>query len=128
MPAPSQVVISLACMVLVILACMTAGCTYTPASPATPAQTTVPAGNVVTIKNFAFDPTSLVVKTGTVVTWTNEDTAVHIIASDASAPAPFSSGSLRQGDVYTFTFTVAGTYTYTCTLHPTMKGTIIVQP
>ena len=94
-------------------------------TPATPA----PAGgsNAVMIKNFAFSPAMLTVKTGSTVTWTNQDTAPHQVASDPGTPVAFSSDSLANGASYQFTFTQPGTYTYYCTIHPTMKGTIIVQ-
>jgi plastocyanin len=84
-------------------------------------------GNSITIKNFAFYPSSLTVKTGTVVTWVNQDGASHTIVSDTGSPAAFSSDSLSTGASFPFTFTQAGTYTYHCSFHPSMKGTIIVQ-
>jgi plastocyanin len=67
------------------------------------------------------------VKTGTGVTWTNQDPAPHAIVSDTGSPASFSSGSLATGASYTYTFTRAGTYTYICSIHPSMKGSITVQ-
>jgi len=69
-------------------------------------------------QNFAFDPSPLTVRTGTVVTWTNQDAAPHTIVSDAGSPAAFSSDSLSTGASYTFTFTQPGTYTYHCSIHP----------
>ena len=116
-----------ACIALLILTCMVAGCTSYQTPPAT---TTTPAstgGNSISIKNFAFDPSSLTVKTGTVVTWVNQDGASHTIVSDAGSPAAFSSDSLSTGASFPFTFTQPGTYTYHCSIHPSMKGTIIVQ-
>jgi plastocyanin len=107
---------------------MVAGCSsyQTPATPAAPPASTG-GGNSITIKNFAFDPSTLTVKTGTAVTWVNQDSAPHIIVSDTGSPAAFSSDSLSTGASYKFTFTQAGTYTYHCSIHLSMKGTIIVQ-
>ena len=116
-------------VILLVLACTCAGCT-SPQSPSAPAATTpVPAGgsNAVMIKNFAFSPATLTVKTGSTVTWTNQDVAPHQVASDPGTPVAFSSDSLVNGASYQFTFTQPGTYTYHCTIHPNMKGTIIVQ-
>jgi plastocyanin len=79
------------------------------------------------IKNFAFDPVSLTVKTGTAVTWVNQDGPPHTIVSDAGSPVAFSYDSLSTGNSYKFTFTQPGTYTYHCSIHPSMTGTIIVQ-
>jgi plastocyanin len=106
---------------------MAAGCSSTQAPPATAAPTTSTTGvNTVIIRNFAFDPSSLTVKSGTVVKWTNQDGAPHTIVSDTNSPMAFSSDSLANGASYSFTFTQPGTYTYHCSIHPSMKGTIIV--
>jgi plastocyanin len=106
---------------------MAAGCTSYQTPPATAAPTISAAGgNTVFIKNFAFDPSTLTVKSGTVVTWINQDGASHAIVSDTGSPAAFSSDSLSSGASYSFTFTQPGTYTYHCSIHPSMKGTIIV--
>jgi plastocyanin len=107
---------------------MVAGCSspQTPSAPAAP--TTSPGGgNSIAIKNFAFDPSTLTVKTGTAVTWNNQDATPHTIVSDTGSPAAFSSDTLSTGASYTFTFSQPGTYTYHCSIHPSMKGTIIVQ-
>lgn len=124
----SRLVFSTACIVVVILACMAAGCTSPQTAPATaspPAATS--GGNAIAIKNFAFDPAQLTVKTGTSVTWTNQDSAPHTIVSDTGSPVQFSSDSLSTGASYPFTFTQPGTYTYHCSIHPSMKGTVVVQ-
>lgn len=117
--------------VLLVLACFVAGCTSNPGTPA-PAATVTPTPaatpNAIAIKNFAFSPATLTVKTGTAVTWTNDDSAPHTVVSDPGVPAPFDSPSLATGASYPVTFTKEGTYTYHCSIHPIMKGTIIVQP
>lgn len=91
-------------------------------STITPAGTTTSLPNSVSIKNFSFNPSTLNVKVGTTVTWTNEDTVTHTIKSDT-----FSSGNLSQGDTFKFTFSTPGTFNYSCGIHPTMTGTIVVQ-
>ena len=78
----------------------------------------------VTIQNFAFSPASITVKVGTKVTWTNKDSAAHTVTGDSNdGPA---SGTLAQDASYSFTFTKAGTFKYDCSIHPDMKGTVIV--
>jgi plastocyanin len=128
MPAHSRLIFCSACIVLVILACMSAGCSsyQTPAAPATP-QPSTGGGMTITMKNFAFDPSTLTVKTGTVVTWVNQDAASHSIVSDNSSSVAFSSDLLPTGASYNVTFATPGTYTYHCSIHPSMTGTIIVQ-
>lgn len=128
MSAHSRLVFCTLCTVFVVLACITAGCTSYQAAPATAAPPAATGGgNTIAIKNFAFDPGSLTVKAGTTVTWTNQDSVPHIVASDTGSPVPFTSGSLPNGAPYSFTFKQAGTYTYHCSIHPSMKGTIVVQ-
>jgi plastocyanin len=128
MPEHSHLVSCIVCTVMVIVACMAAGCSYSP-TPATPATPTASSGggNTITIKNFAFGPSTLTVKTGTVVTWVNNDGATHTIASDAGSPAAFSSDPLSPGASFAFTFSKPGTYSYHCSIHPSMTGTVIVQ-
>ncbi len=102
---------------------------YTPTSESQmyPMVTATPsvqqtAGNAITIKNFAFNPGTLTVKAGTTVVWTNQDSVQHQIKADT-----FNSQRLNQGDSYQFTFSQKGTYSYSCAIHPSMTGTVIVE-
>ncbi|HVZ12231.1 MAG TPA: cupredoxin family copper-binding protein [Patescibacteria group bacterium] len=81
-------------------------------------------GNAVTIKNFAFGPETLTVKVGDKVTWTNQDSTGHSATADDNS---WDTGVLPQGQSGSITFSKAGTYTYHCSVHPSMKGTIIVK-
>ncbi len=78
----------------------------------------------VTIQNFAFSPAHLSVAPGTTVTWTNKDSVAHTVTSDTSAWPD--SGSVNTGQTFSFTFKKAGTYTYHCSIHPSMVGTVTV--
>lgn len=80
--------------------------------------------NAVTIQNFAFSPASLTVKVGDKVTWTNQDSVGHSATADDNS---FDTGVIAQGQSGSNTFTKSGTYTYHCSVHPNMKGTIIVR-
>ncbi len=82
------------------------------------------AGNTITIKNFAFNPSTITIKVGENVTWINEDSASHQVKEDAGL---FESSTLGTGQSYTYIFTTAGTYNYICTIHPSMKGKVIVE-
>ncbi|MFA5967275.1 MAG: PQQ-dependent sugar dehydrogenase [Patescibacteria group bacterium] len=77
----------------------------------------------VSIKNFAFSPATLTIPVGTKVTWKNEDAMLHTVTSQGN----FDSGNLTQGKEFSFTFNTKGTFSYICTLHPFMKGKIVVQ-
>jgi amicyanin len=82
-------------------------------------------GHTVTIKNFSFTPASLTVKVGTKVTFINQDSTPHTATSQGGST--IHSATLSKGQSYTVTFTKPGTYNYICSIHPSMKGTVIVQ-
>lgn len=79
----------------------------------------------VAIQNFAFAPKSITVPAGTRIVWTNRDEEPHVVTSAGAVFA--SSKALDSGDTYSVTFFKPGTYTYYCSIHPMMVGTIIVQ-
>ncbi|HEV2636216.1 MAG TPA: cupredoxin family copper-binding protein [Actinocrinis sp.] len=83
------------------------------------------AGDAVAIKNFAFAPAALMVKVGTTVTWTNQDSDNHTVTSQGSG-GPLQSAALDTGQSYSYTFTKPGTYSYYCTIHPFMIATVTV--
>jgi len=86
-------------------------------------QTNVPKEkNTISIKDFAFNPDTLTVKVGDTVTWVNEDGVVHSITSSA-----FNSPNIKSGETFKFQFTRAGTYDYNCSIHPYMKGKVVVE-
>ena len=83
-----------------------------------------PAAQEVKIKNSSFQPGTLTIKAGSRITFSNEDSTAHTVtATDKS----FDSGNLKAGENFQKTFDTVGTFDYLCTLHPNMKGKIIVQ-
>ena len=76
------------------------------------------------VKDFMFGPTPLTVKAGSTVTWTNMDDEPHTAVSDTGL---FKSGGMDTNESFSFKFDKPGTYHYTCSIHPRMVGTIIVQ-
>ncbi len=74
-------------------------------------------------------PSMIVVDSGNQVTWVNEDSAFHSVTSGFyGAPTElFDSGHLDPFESYTLTFDETGIYDYYCTLHPWMKGQVIVE-
>ena len=77
------------------------------------------------------------------VTWINNDTgALHTVTADGTPPdqkfAAFGPTNAPYNNVYwqgsgqsplsvNFTFTIPGTYNYSCSYHPWMKGSVIVK-
>jgi plastocyanin len=80
--------------------------------------------NTVNIKSYSFQPSTLSVPAGTTVTWINQDNAQHTVTSDKQGQ--FDSGAIAAGKKFTYTFTAPGSYSYHCSIHPGMKGTIVV--
>ena len=78
----------------------------------------------VNIKSFSFQPATLSVPAGTTVTWNNQDTVQHTVSSDIQGL--FDSGAIAPGKKFTYTFPAPGSYSYHCSIHPGMKGTIVV--
>ncbi|MHB1361204.1 MAG: cupredoxin domain-containing protein [Thermoleophilia bacterium] len=78
----------------------------------------------VNIRNLSFNPPVIAVRTGTTVTWSNGDTLTHTVTASNGA---FDSGRLEPGKNFGYTFNSAGTYDYACTIHPTMKGQVMVS-
>jgi len=83
------------------------------------------AGKIV-IDNFAFEPSTLTVSAGTVLTWLNEDDAPHTVVG-TDAESPIQSPPLDSGERYSVALAKPGTYRYFCSLHPHMTGTVIVE-
>ena len=76
-----------------------------------------------------YTPSKIVIKQGDSVTWVNEDVAFHSVTSGYyDQPSTiFDSDYLDPGESFTFNFENIGTYDYFCTLHPWMKGQVIVE-
>ena len=123
-------------LAVVLTACGTQ--TVSPAAPATSASapatsapvpaTSAPAasGNeaMINISSFKFEPATITIKVGEKITWTNQDSVGHTVVADDNS---WASDNLEKGASYSHTFDKAGTYTYRCGVHPSMKGTVIVQ-
>lgn len=102
-----------------------------PTSTAAPAGTTSSNSSVAQVKisetndKYGFAPATLTVAKGTRVEWSNASDAPHTVTSDSGTTLASSIIS-PSGGTFDFTFTQPGTYTYHCTVHPYMKGTIVV--
>jgi plastocyanin len=79
--------------------------------------------------NSCYVPSILTVKKGQQVTWSNEDVAFHSVTSGfyGEPSSLFDSGYLDPEQQFSFIFDEEGEFDYFCTLHPWMKGQIIVE-
>ncbi|HET7391500.1 MAG TPA: plastocyanin/azurin family copper-binding protein, partial [Nitrososphaeraceae archaeon] len=78
-----------------------------------------------------YDPSPLRVKSGTSVTWTNNDSTLHTVTSglpeQGALGTLFDSNVIAPGKTFTYAFNKAGAFDYSCTLHPTMRGQVVVK-
>jgi plastocyanin len=79
----------------------------------------------VEISGFAFEESSITIKVGDTVTWTNHDSSPHTVVADDGS---FKSNSLKNDASFSQTFESAGSYSYHCGIHSSMTGIIIVEP
>ena len=93
-------------------------------TPTTCVNVTIPQGASTQGPGYGPDSITLVIGKNNTVVWTNDDNAIHTMtATDQS----FDSLNIVAGEVWQYTFTVPGTYTYICIYHPVMRGTVTVK-
>lgn len=121
-------VIALVLSALLVLALVGCGSSTAPSSTGTTsgtgggAATTGGGSTTITEQNFAFSPANVTVKVGDVVTWVNKDSTAHHVKIDNQ-----DLGEQAPGASVTWTAAKAGTYPYSCIIHPSMTGQITVQ-
>ena|SRR5688572_7126644 len=79
----------------------------------------------VAIEGNAYSPADLSVSSGGSVEWTNNDDVPHTVTFEDSSVS--SSDELAKGGTHSATFSEAGDFSYTCKIHPDMKGTVTVS-
>ena len=79
----------------------------------------------VSMDHSTFIPSEITVAPGTTVTWVNVEAMPHTVVDLNKA---FRSKTLVKDATFSFTFTTAGDYNYLCSIHPNMKGKVIVKP
>jgi plastocyanin len=79
----------------------------------------------VTMDHNTFIPGEITVVPGTTVTWVNKEAMLHTVVDANKA---FRSKFIAKDASFSFTFATAGDYDYLCSIHPNMKGKVIVKP
>lgn len=83
-----------------------------------------PSVHTVVIEGMKFVPESIAVKPGDTVVWVNKDLFPHTATAQDRT---FDSGELASNASWKYIASKPGKYVYVCTLHPTMKGTLVVD-
>ena len=93
-----------------------------PVADDTPSDTESSITDAVSIANFTFNPSTLTISIGDIVTWTNTS-GTHSVVSDDGL---FTSSSLSSGDTFQHQFDTVGEFGYKCGFHSSMTGSITV--
>ena len=118
-------------LVLVLAACSSSSssASATPSATATGSSASQKTGttDTIVIKNFMFSPDSITVSPGAVVTVKNEDSVTHTL-TDKTDQNTFNTGPVAPNQTKTFKAPdKAGSYSFFCTIHQYMTGTIVVR-
>ena len=115
----AAILLTLLCAVLGVVGCDSSGSS---SGGSVSAPRTL---NTIVIDKFAYAPVVLTVAPGTKVTIVNQDPAAHTVtAKDKS----FDSGTIAMGERGEITApSKPGSYSYFCTFHQYMAGTLIVK-
>jgi len=86
----------------------------------------MPAGDSVSVRinGMRFEPANITVKPGATVTWIDASQMPHTVSGQSGG---LRSSSLYNGQKFGHTFDHAGRYDYLCDLHPSMKGSVVVE-
>lgn len=87
---------------------------------------TPPTNTVAATPSLAFTPTSLTVNTGDAVTFAF-GSVPHNVFFAGQAGVPGDIPGTNANVSIARTFTTAGTYSYTCHIHPSMHGMVVVR-
>jgi plastocyanin len=91
-------------------------------------QSAQPKVVTVEIRDYKFVPETVTVHQGDTVEWKNEDKVLHTATAEGQdQKTAFDSGSIAEGATWRYVAGTKGTYNYTCTFHPYMKGELTVQ-
>ena len=82
------------------------------------------ATHTITIADMKFSPEALTVKRGDTIVWVNKDFFPH---NARAADRTFQSPDLETNKTWRYVAAKSGRFSYVCTLHPTMKGTLVVK-
>jgi plastocyanin len=107
------------------LAVLFAALATTPCLAADPNNAAAGAVATVSMDHNSFIPGEITVAPGTTVTWVNNETMPHTVVSPNQG---FRSKTLVKDAKFSFTFTTPGDHDYLCSIHPNMKGKVIVKP
>lgn len=115
-------IVSSALLTVALVACGSSG------NAVTPPPTTVASPQTATINatpSLAFSPNAVTIAPGGMVTFAFGSVG-HSVKFDTGTNPPADIPGVNANTSISRTFAVAGTYTFHCTIHPNMTGTVTV--
>ena len=97
---------------------------HPPAQPATAAAIVSGTAVQAPMRGLAYQPALLRIAVGTTITWNNQDPVNHTVTAD---DVGFDSGVIISDASWSYRFDRTGSFAFHCTLHPFMKGTVVVE-
>jgi plastocyanin len=82
---------------------------------------------VVLIRGFRFLPDTVRIRAGGTITWVNCEAENVPSHTSTSSTGVWDSGLIAPGESHAETFGSAGSFSYSCVPHPTMRGVVIVS-
>ncbi|HEX9248053.1 MAG TPA: plastocyanin/azurin family copper-binding protein [Gemmatimonadaceae bacterium] len=122
MAVPTRALVAVTCLAASAYGGGGYGSPSSPTSPNTPPV----ADQVNATASLAFDPSTLNTTVGHTVTF-KFGSVGHNIYFDAATGAPADIPGVNSNASVTRTFDAAGTYTYSCHIHPYMQGMVVVK-
>jgi plastocyanin len=108
-------------VILLLAAVVLAACSSSPAASPAPTTAVVDQGAAVSLKNISFNPSTVTIHPGQTVVWTWHDGSVP-----HNVTFPGFHSVIQTSGTYVHTFNTAGTFSYSCTIHSGMTGTVVV--
>ena len=115
-----------------LLALAAVACSDDPAAADTADAADLCAGSgaavtVTAADNYTFTPSAVTISAGQSVCWKNTGNLVHILGANGLPDFNNVISSMPGGQTFVYTYTAAGSYSYYCRNHSTMRGTVIVN-
>jgi plastocyanin len=107
-----------------LVAAALVSCSFLVQAVASPDALAASGTHTIVIADMKFVPETLTVKAGDTIVWVNQDFFPHTATAQDKT---FDSRDIATNKSWKYVAKKKGSFPYICTLHPTMKATLIVK-